>query len=260
MFIWTQKGKGIVWPIFWLITFELRKSYSYTFILTFYLKRRSVHYEILKEEQKCHILFWTFCHSVFLNSDGVTPEKSNVVDEVVLSCSKRSCSFFFFLEAKREHIHVTKSKLAPLQRRSVLDDLVLSLKSLKSSCEFHIPRERIRRWAEFKRRMINLWMTFWSIISELTKTVLLSLKGKHLKNVFFLNDELQMSNFVSALFFHTLLKSKENMFGLVRQHVLTLKSFFSFHSTFVKQDWDVDLNLRADVIFFAWYFGWLYLT
>ena len=188
MFIWTQKGKGIVWPIFWLITFELRKSYSYTFILTFYLKRRSVHYEILKEEQKCHILFWTFCHSVFLNSDGVTPEKSNVVDEVVLSCSKRSCSFFFFLEAKREHIHVTKSKLAPLQRRSVLDDLVLSLKSLKSSCEFHIPRERIRRWAEFKRRMINLWMTFWSIISELTKTVLLSLKGKHLKNVFFLND------------------------------------------------------------------------
>ena len=152
-----------------------------------------------------------------------------------------------------------KSKLAPLQRRSVLDDLVLSLKSLKSSCEFHIPRARIRRWAEFKRRMINLCMTFWSIISELTTTVLLSLRGKHLKDVFFLNDaqflstllkeELQMSNFVLALFFHPLLKPKENMFGLVRQHVLSLKSFFSFHSTFLKQDWDVDLNLRKDVIF-----------
>ena len=144
-------------------------------IITFYLKRRSVHYEILKEEQKCHILFWTFCHAVFLNSGGATPKKSNVVDEVVLFCSQTSCSFFFFLEAKREHIHLTKSKLAPLQRRSVLDDLVLSLKSLKSSCEFHIP---------FKRRMINFWMTFWSIISELNKTVLLSLKGKHLKCFF----------------------------------------------------------------------------
>ena len=165
MLIWIQKGTDIVWPIFWLITFELRKCYSYTFILTFYLKRRSVHYEILKEEQKSHILFWTFCHAVFLNSGGATPKKSNVVDEVVLFCSQTSCSFFFFLEAKREHIHVTKSKLAPLQRRSVLDDLVLSLKSLKTSCEFHIPRARIRCWAEFKRTMINFWMTFWSIIS-----------------------------------------------------------------------------------------------
>ena len=204
-------------------------------IITFYLKRRSVHYEILKEEQKCHILFWTFRHAVFLNSGDATPKKSNVVDEVVLFCSQTSCWFFFFLEAKREHIHVTKSKLAPLQRRSVLDDLVLSLKSLKSSCEFHIP---------FKRRMINFWMTFWSIISELTKTVLLSLKGKDgvterkifEKYFFFLNDELQMSNFVLALFFHTLLKPKEKMFELVRQHVFSMKSFFSFHSTFLKQD------------------------
>ena len=224
-------------------------------VITFYLKRRSVHYEILKEEQKCHILFWTFCHAVFLNSAGTTPEKSNVVDEVVSSCSKTSCSFFFLFGS---------------QKRKVLDDLVLSLKSLKSSCEFHIPRARIRCWAEFKKRMINFWMTFWSIISELTNTVLLSLKGKHLKNVFFLNDsqflstllkeELQMSNYVLTLFFHTFLKPKENMFKLVRQHVLSLKSFFSFHSTFLKQDWDVDLNLRADVIFFVWYFGWLYLT
>ena len=83
-------------------------------------------------------------------------------------------------------------------------------------------------------------MTFWSIISELTKTVLLSLKGKDgvterkifEKYIFFLNDaqflstllkeELQMSNFVLALFFHTLLKPKEKMFELVRQHVLSL--------------------------------------
>ena len=111
-----------------------------------------------------------------------------------------------FFEAKREHIQVTKSKSAPLQRRSVLDDLVLSLKSVKSPCLFHIPRARIRCWAEFKRRMINFWITFWSIISELTKTVLL--KGKYLKNIFFLNDahflstllkeEPQMSNFVLA--------------------------------------------------------------
>ena len=43
---------------------------------------------------------------------------------------KREKNLFF--EAKREHIQVTKSKLAPLQRRSVLDDLVLSLKSLKT--------------------------------------------------------------------------------------------------------------------------------
>ena len=235
MLICIQKGKDIFWPIFWLIIFELSVTETRK-IMTFHLKRRSVHYEILKEEQKCHILFWTFCHAVFLNSGGATPKKSNVVDEVVLFCSQTSCSFFFFLEAKREHIHVTKSKLAPLQRRSVLDDLVLSLKSLKSSCEFHIP---------FKRRMINFWMTFWSIISELTKTVLLLLKGKHLK-FFFLNDaqflstllkkELQMSNFVLALFFHTLLKPKEKMLELVRQHVLSLKSFFSFHSTFLKQD------------------------
>ena len=110
----------------------------------------------------------------------------------------------FFFEAKREHIQVTKSKLAPLQRRSVLDDLVLSLKSLKSSFLFHIPRVRIRYWAEFKRRMINFWITFWSIISEFTKTVLL--KGKYLKNIFFLND---------AQFLSTLLKEEPQMSNLV---------------------------------------------
>ena len=144
---------------------------------------------------------------------------------------KRERTFFF--EAKREHIQVTKSKLAPLQRRSVLDDLVLSLKSLKSSCPFHIPRARIRCWAEFKRRMINFWITFWSIISELTNTVLLSLKGKYLKNIFFLKRR--------SFPFHTLkrrttdvkfcvglLKAKENMFELVRQPCFEFEKLLCF--------------------------------
>ena len=125
-----------------------------------------------------------------------------------------------FFEAKREHIQVTKSKSAPLQRRSVLDDLVLSLKSLKSPCLFHIPRARIRCWAEFKRRMINFWITFWSIISELTKTVLL--KGKYFKNIFFLKRRSfpfypLKRRTPNVTFCVGLLKPKENMFELVRQ-------------------------------------------
>ena len=137
----------------------------------------------------------------------------------------------FFFEAKREHTQVTKSKLAPLQRRSVLDDLVLSLKSLKSSCLFHIPRARIRCWAEFKRRMINFWITFWLIISELTKTVLL--KGKSLKNIFFLKRRscpfhTLKRRTTNVKFCVGLLKPKENMFELVRQPCFEFEKLLCF--------------------------------
>ena len=137
----------------------------------------------------------------------------------------------FFFEAKREHTQVTKSKLAPLQRRSVLDDLVLSLKSLKSSCLFHIRKVRIRCWAEFKRRMINFWITFWLIISELTKTVLL--KGKSLKNIFFLKRRscpfhTLKRRTTNVKFCVGLLKPKENMFELVRQPCFEFEKLLCF--------------------------------
>ena len=172
---------------------------------------------------------------------------------------KRERTFFF--EANREHIQVTKSKLAPLQRRSVLDDLVLSLKSLKSSCLFHIPRANVRCWAEFKRRMINFWITFWSIISELTMTVLL--KGKYLKNIFFLKRR--------SFPFHTLkrrttnvkfcvglLKPKENMFELVKQPWFEFQKLLCCHYTFLEQEWDVDLNLKGKWYIFGRCFSQLF--
>ena len=114
--------------------------------------------------------------------------------------------------------------MAPLQRRAVLDDLVLSLKSLKRSSLFHIPRAKIRCWAEFKRRMINFWITFRAIISELTNTVLL--KGKYLKNIFFLNDAQFLSTNVK--FRVDFLKPKENMFELVRQPCFEFEKLLCF--------------------------------
>ena len=79
--------------------------------------------------------------------------------------------------------------------------------------------------------MINFWITFWSIISELTKAVLL--KGKYLKNIFFLKQR--------SFPFHTLkrrptdvkfcvglLKPKENMFELVRQPCFKFEKLLCF--------------------------------
>ena len=62
-----------------------------------------------------------------------------------------------------------------------------------------------------------------------------------------------MSNFVLAYW-----NQKRTCWSWQDSHVLSLKSFFVFHYTFLEQEWDVDLNLKGKWYIFGRCFSQLF--
>ena len=125
---------------------------------------------------------------------------------------------------------------------------------------------------EFKRKMVNFWMMFWSIISKLTKTVLL--KGKHLKNIFLNDVQFHKCQILSwstwkkdwwrrRVFFSVqkwVVRSNWYMFSfgfkIVRRQCFKFESRLCFlYSAFLEQDSDVHLTLEEMAFF--WMIFWM---